>query len=108
MELNHHSLRRVIYSHLGSPLAQPPHMLVEGEESNLTPTIHSQVNLVPHIFHKGHIHGFALPLSSTSTLIFSHCVIILYHTLGVNVKCLMQIFAFYTKNLLRGEVSSII
>jgi len=81
---------------------------VEGEESNLTPTIHPQVNLVPHIFHKGHIHGFALPLSSTSTLIFSHCVIILYHTLGVNVKCLMQIFAFYTKNLLRGEVSSII
>ena len=34
---------------------------VEGEESNLTPTIHPQVNLVPHIFHKGHIHGFALP-----------------------------------------------
>jgi len=26
-----------------------------------TPTIHPQVNLVPHIFHKGHIHGFALP-----------------------------------------------
>ena len=47
-------------------------------------------------------HLLSLPL------IFSHSLVILYHDFGVNVKCLMQIFAFYTKNLLRGEVSSII
>jgi len=66
------------------------------------------VNLVPHIFHKGHIHGFALPLSSTSTLIFSYSLVILYHDLGVNVKCLMQINAniciLYKKFIEGGSV----